>query len=53
MTMTWLRDLCRDDAGATMVEYGIMVALVAAVCITAVTSIGTQVIRHSGNSLQP
>jgi pilus assembly protein Flp/PilA len=30
-----------DDEGATMVEYGLMVALIAIVCITAVTSIGT------------
>ena len=39
----FFKDLCKDDAGATMVEYGIMVALVAAVCIGAVTSIGTSV----------
>ena len=31
----------RDDAGATMVEYGLMVALIAIVCIVAVTAIGT------------
>jgi pilus assembly protein Flp/PilA len=31
----------RDEEGATMVEYGLMVALIAIVCITAVTSIGT------------
>ena len=41
--MKWLRNLCKDDCGATMVEYGIMVALVAAVCIAAVTSIGTSI----------
>ena len=30
-----------DQKGATMVEYALMVALIAVVCITAVTSIGT------------
>ena len=29
-----------DDEGATMVEYGLIVALIAVVCITAVTLIG-------------
>jgi pilus assembly protein Flp/PilA len=31
----------RDDTGATMVEYGLMVALIAIVCLAAVTLIGT------------
>ena len=35
------RLLCRDDRGATAVEYGLMVALIAAVIITAVRLIGT------------
>jgi pilus assembly protein Flp/PilA len=30
----------REEDGATMVEYGLMVALIAIVCIAAVTSIG-------------
>ncbi len=29
------------EEGATMVEYGLMLALIAAVCIVAVTAIGT------------
>jgi len=33
--------LARKEEGATMVEYGLMVALIAVVCITAVTLIGT------------
>jgi pilus assembly protein Flp/PilA len=33
--------LRRDDRGATAVEYGLMVALIAAVIVTAVTLIGT------------
>jgi pilus assembly protein Flp/PilA len=36
-----LRTLQRDDQGATAVEYGLMVALIAAVIVTAVTLIGT------------
>jgi pilus assembly protein Flp/PilA len=32
---------CKDEDGATMVEYGLMVALIALVCIVAVTAIGT------------
>ncbi|HKU68608.1 MAG TPA: Flp family type IVb pilin [Candidatus Baltobacteraceae bacterium] len=30
----------RDDAGATMVEYAVMLALIAAVCITAIAALG-------------
>ena len=33
--------VARDDDGATMVEYGLMVALIAVVCIAAVTLVGT------------
>lgn len=33
----------RDDSGATMVEYGIMIALIAGVCILVVTAVGTNV----------
>ena len=32
----------REEKGATMVEYGLMVALIAVVVIAAVTAIGTQ-----------
>lgn len=34
-----------DDDGATAVEYGLMVALIAVVIIAAVTTIGTQLAR--------
>ena len=30
-----------DESGASMVEYGLLVALIAVVCITAVALIGT------------
>jgi pilus assembly protein Flp/PilA len=38
-----LVSLLRDDSGATMVEYGIMVALIAAVCIVLVMTLGQNV----------
>ena len=36
-----LKAFWNDEEGATAVEYGLMVALIAAVIIVAVTSIGT------------
>jgi pilus assembly protein Flp/PilA len=36
-----ITELLRRDRGATAVEYGLMVALIAAVIVTAVTLIGT------------
>lgn len=38
---TIARRLLREEAGATMVEYGIMVAFIAAVCFIAVQAVGT------------
>jgi len=37
----WIMSGLKSDEGATMVEYGLMVALIAVVCIAAVTLIGT------------
>lgn len=31
----------KDESGATAIEYALMIALVGAVCITAVTTLGT------------
>ena len=39
---TFLNRFIRDEEGATMVEYGLMLALIAVVCIAAVTLIGTK-----------
>jgi pilus assembly protein Flp/PilA len=39
---TFLRSLANDESGATMVEYGLMVALIAIICVVAVASIGTE-----------
>ena len=36
-----LKRFVKDEDGATMVEYGLMVALIAVVCIAAVTLLGT------------
>ena len=36
----WSRIELRDEEGATAVEYGLMVALIAAVIIVAVTALG-------------
>jgi pilus assembly protein Flp/PilA len=33
----------RDEEGAALAEYGLLVALIAVVCIAAVTALGTQV----------
>ena len=35
-----LRDIWRDEAGATAMEYGLIAALIAMVIITAVTTMG-------------
>lgn len=37
-------DKRNHEEGATMVEYGIMVALIAAVCIVMITTVGTDVL---------
>ena len=39
--MKKLINFFKDEEGATMVEYGLMVALIAVVCIGAVTLLGT------------
>ncbi len=38
--MKWLAKFVKEDSGATAVEYGIMVAAIAAVIITIVISVG-------------
>ena len=35
-----LKSMSRDDEGATMVEYGLLVALIALVALGAVTTLG-------------
>lgn len=38
----WLKSLWSDEEGATMVEYALMLALIAIVCILVVTALGQQ-----------
>ncbi|HWG34308.1 MAG TPA: Flp family type IVb pilin [Gemmatimonadaceae bacterium] len=38
-----VHDFINDDDGATMVEYGIMLVLIAAVCVGIITTLGPQV----------
>jgi pilus assembly protein Flp/PilA len=37
-----IKRFVREDEGVTMVEYGLIAALIAVVCLAAVTVIGTQ-----------
>jgi pilus assembly protein Flp/PilA len=39
--LTTLMSMIRDEEGATMVEYGLLVALIALVALAAVTTLGT------------
>ena len=41
--MNALKSMLADETGATMVEYGIMVALIAAVCIVLISTLGGKV----------
>jgi len=40
--ITTLKTMIRDEEGATMVEYGLLVALIALVAIVGVTALGTK-----------
>ncbi len=39
----WLQARCRTDRGASLIEYALLVALIALVCFVAVTLLGAQV----------
>ncbi len=41
--MQSLRKIMASDEGATMVEYAIMVSLIAAICVTVVSTLGKTV----------
>ncbi len=43
------RNLVKGEEAATMVEYGIMVALIAVVCIAAVTTLGESIAAMFGD----
>ena len=40
MFATWLRSKAKTDKGASLVEYALLLALIAVVCIAAITLIG-------------
>lgn len=51
---TFARTRARSDRGATLVEYTLMIALIALVCVSAVSVMGRQAgssITNSGNSM--
>jgi pilus assembly protein Flp/PilA len=39
----FLHRLRRDEEGAALVEYGMLVGLIAVICVVAVTTLGTEV----------
>ena len=41
--MERIKNFFKDESGASAVEYGLLVALIAVVIITAVTTVGTSV----------
>ena len=38
-----LHNLRRDETGASLVEYGMLIGLIAVVCIVAATTLGTEI----------
>jgi len=48
--MERIRNFFKDEAGATMVEYGLLVALIALVAVVGVTSLGSNVNTSFGNA---
>lgn len=38
-----VKNFCNDESGATAVEYGMLVALIAAVIVVVVTTLGTKI----------
>lgn len=41
--MTMLLKFIRDEEGATLAEYGLLLATIAVVCLAAITLLGTQI----------
>jgi pilus assembly protein Flp/PilA len=40
--MVGIKRFLKDEEGVTMVEYGLLAALIAIVCIAAITAVGTE-----------
>ena len=50
----WIRTRVKDERGASLVEYALLVALIAVVCIIAVTTLGSNAadkFTEVGNSI--
>lgn len=43
MLITRVADRAREEKGAALAEYGLLVALIAVVCITAIALLGTNI----------
>jgi len=41
--LTSLNDVLRDDEGATLVEYSLVIALIAVACLTTLTTFGSNI----------
>jgi pilus assembly protein Flp/PilA len=39
-TSAWIQARCKTDRGASLVEYALLVALIAVVCLVAITLLG-------------
>jgi pilus assembly protein Flp/PilA len=50
--LTTLKSMIRDEDGATMVEYGLLVALIALVALGAVKTLGTNLSTLFNNVAQ-
>jgi pilus assembly protein Flp/PilA len=48
--ITTLKTMIRDEEGATMVEYGLLVALIALIAIAGVTTLGKNLNTLFGNA---
>jgi pilus assembly protein Flp/PilA len=47
--MTFIKNLYRDEAGATAIEYGLIAALIAVAAIAAMQGLGNQLKTTFGN----
>ena len=39
-----IKNMLLDDEGATLVEYGLIVALIAAICVAVIATLGTKIL---------
>jgi pilus assembly protein Flp/PilA len=43
LTRKFIQRVCGDEEGAALVEYGMLIGLIAVVCLVAITTLGTQI----------